>query len=105
VIATNICHTVCGAYVFSASLKPLRKWDLHTYSLKNSHPGYTGWLTGLLLIGFVCFQEMVQLCQERLTLDAMNHASFLNGFTAGRGAAQAVHADCKEQRCSVGSDI
>jgi hypothetical protein len=35
----------------------------------------------------------------------VDHAGFLNGLTPGRGAAQAVHANGKEQGSSVGSDV
>ena len=48
---------------------------------------------------------MVQLSQEGLAVDAVNHAGFLNGLAAGRGAAQAVHTDSEEQGSSVGCDI
>ena len=48
---------------------------------------------------------MVQLSQERLALDAVDHAGLLDGFTPGRGAAQAVHADGEEQGRGLGRDI
>jgi hypothetical protein len=35
----------------------------------------------------------------------VDHAGFLNGLTPGRGAAQAVHTNCKKQRCGLGCDI
>ena len=57
------------------------------------------------LISLVSFQEMVQLSQEGLALDAVNGAGLLNGFTPGRGAAEAVHADGKEQGRSLRRDV
>ena len=68
----------------------------------------TGWhsrLVSYLLVLFVSSQEVVQLSQEGLAVDAVNHASFLNGLAAGRGAAQAVHADFEEHGSSGGCDI
>jgi hypothetical protein len=35
----------------------------------------------------------------------VDHAGFLNSLTPGRGAAQAVHANGKEQGSSMGRDI
>ena len=40
---------------------------------------------------------MVQLSQEGLAVNTVNHAGFLHGLTPGRGAAQAVHTDGEEQ--------
>ena len=48
---------------------------------------------------------MVQLCQERLAVDAVNSAGFLYGLTAGRGAAQSMHTDGEEQGSRVGRDV
>ena len=58
-----------------------------------------------LLVSLVSFQEVVQLCQECIAIDAVDHASFFNGLAAGRGAAQAVHADSEEQGCSLRCNI
>ena len=49
------------------------------------------------LIGLVGFQEVVQLSQEGIAVDAVDLAGFLNGLTPGRGAAQAMHANGEEQ--------
>ena len=62
-------------------------------------------LTLSQLVSFVSFQEVVQLIQESIAVNAVDHASFLNGLTAGRGAAQAVHADSEEQGSSLRSDV
>jgi hypothetical protein len=48
---------------------------------------------------------VVQLSQEGIAVDAVDHAGLFDGLTPGAGAAQAVHADSKEQGSSVGSDI
>jgi len=63
-------------------------------------------LSGVLgFVGLVGFQEMVQLGEERLALNAVDHAGFLHGFSPGRGAAQAVHADGEEQRGGLRSHV
>ena len=63
-------------------------------------------LSVLLCLGsLVSLQEVVQLGQERLAVHAVNHAGFLNGLTTGRGAAQAVHTDGKEQGSGLRSDV
>ena len=54
---------------------------------------------------FVSFQEIVQLSQEGLAINAMDHTGLFNGFTAGSGSAKAVHADGKEQRSGVRCDF
>jgi hypothetical protein len=68
-----------------------------------------GWPVLLLCLlsfaGFVSFQEVIQLSQERLALDAVYHAGFLYGLTPGRGAAQAMHTDGKEQGSSLRGNI
>ena len=74
------------------------------------HPGKVGmaWpdsLALVLLVSLVGFQEVVELSQEGLALDTVYHAGLLNSLTAGRGAAQAVHADGKEQRSRLRCDI
>ena len=47
---------------------------------------------------------MVQLSEEGIDFNAMDHTGLFNGFTAGSGSAKAVHADSKEQGCSMRSD-
>ena len=54
---------------------------------------------------FVSFQEVVQLSQEGLAINAMDHTGLFNGFTAGSGSAKAVHADGKEQGSGVGCNF
>ena len=66
-------------------------------------PVLSGVLVGL--VSLVCLHEVIQLSQEAIALDAVDHAGFLNGLAPGRGAAQAVHADGKEQGSSLGSNI
>jgi hypothetical protein len=67
--------------------------------------GFAGKLGLALLVGFVSLQEVVQLSQERVALNAVDHAGFLDSLTAGRGAAQAMHADGEEQGGSLRSNI
>ena len=55
--------------------------------------------------GVVCSVEGVQMLEEFIHVHAVNHAGFLNGLAAGRGAAQAVHADRKEEGRGLGRDI
>jgi len=57
------------------------------------------------LVGFVSLQEVIQLRQERLAVNAVNSAGFLDGLTPGRGAAKAVHADGEKQGGSLRSDV
>ena len=68
--------------------------------------GVAGSLSVLFsLVSFVSFQEGVQLSQDALALDTVDHAGFLHSLTPGRGAAQAVHANGKEQGSGLGSNI
>ena len=67
--------------------------------------GVAGKLSLALLVGLVGLQEVVQLCQESIGVDAVDHAGLLHSLTPGRGAAQAVHADGEEQGSGVGCDI
>ena len=53
------------------------------------------------VVGLVGLQELVQLSQEGLAVHAVDHAGLFNGLAPGRGAAQAVHTDGKEQRRSL----
>ena len=57
------------------------------------------------LVCFVSFQEVVQLGQKTVAVNAMHHAGLLNGFAPGRGAAQAVHPDCKKQGRTLRSNV
>ena len=66
---------------------------------------FGGQLSGLLVARGIGFQEVVELGEERLALNAVDHAGFLYGFAPGRGAAQAMHADGEEQRRTLGRDI
>ncbi len=62
----------------------------------------------LALAGLVCFvslQEVVQLGQKTVAVNAMHHASLLNGLTPGRGAAQAVHPNRKKQGRTLRSNV
>lgn len=56
--------------------------------------------------GFLaCLDEMVDLCQESVGVDTVDHASLFYGLAAGGRAAQAVHADCHEQRSGLRRDV
>ena len=62
----------------------------------------------LALAGLVCFvslQEVVQLGQKTVAVNAMHHAGLLNGLTPGRGAAQTVHSDGEEQGSALGRNV
>ena len=45
------------------------------------------------------------MLEEFIHVHAVNHAGFLNGLAAGRGAAQAVHADGQENGRGLGSHV
>ena len=64
------------------------------------------WVLALArLVGFVSLQEMIQLGQKTVAVNAMHHAGFLNSFAPGRGAAQAVHSNRKKQGRALGCDV
>ena len=51
------------------------------------------------------FQECVDLCEKLVAINTVNGASLFNGLTAGRGAAQTMHADGQEHGSSLRSDV
>jgi hypothetical protein len=114
-VTTNVCHPVAGKYETGAGQKPLGYGNVHGQSslrlMRKKAPSRRCGTAlpvklGLaLLVGFVSLQEVVQLSQESIAIDAVDHAGFLYGLTPGRGATQAMHADGEEQRSSVGCDV
>ena len=54
----------------------------------------------LSLVGFLVHQS-----QQLVHVDAVYHAGLLHGLTAGRGAAQAMHADGQENGRSLRCDV
>ena len=49
---------------------------------------FDGQLSGLRLVGIVGFQEAVELGEEGLALDAVDHAGFLYGLTPGSATSR-----------------
>ncbi len=48
---------------------------------------------------------MIQLCKEAVAFDAVNHAGLFHSLASGGGAAQAVHANGKEQGSALGGNV
>ena len=59
----------------------------------------------LLYVLFVSFQEIIQLGQEGIAINAMDHTGLFHGLAAGSRSAKAVHADCHKQGSGMGSDM
>ena len=59
----------------------------------------------LLYVLFVSFQEIIQLGQEGIAVNAMDHTGLFHGLAAGSGSAKAVHADGHEQGSGMGGDV
>lgn len=60
---------------------------------------------GLESCGLAGLNEAVDLLEEGVGVNTVDHAGLLNGLTAGRRAAQAVHADGHEQRSGLRCDV
>ena len=111
VVTAHVRHPVAGLDIAAAGQQAVGKGNFHgrpSFYTKKAIPaivrdGAAGILSVLLrgFVGLVGFQEIVQLGEERLAVHTVNHAGFLNGLAPGRGAAQAVHTDGKEQRRSL----
>jgi len=46
-------------------------------------------------------EELVDLCNQLIAVNAVNSASLLNGLTAGSGTAEAVHSHLKEELSGI----
>ena len=60
---------------------------------KSAIPAKRDGTAGLLCVLFVGFQEIIQLGQEGITVNAMDHTGLFHGLAAGSRSAKAVHAD------------
>ena len=50
-------------------------------------------------------QEAIELSEESICINAMDHTGLIHGLSAGGGSAKAVHADCVKQRLDLRCEV